>query len=200
MGKRDKRVDAYIAKQRDFARPILRYLRDVIHDGCPEVFETLKWSSPSFEYQGILCGFAAFKAHAMFGFWKHDLLFDSKQTGMGSFGKLTSVDDLPPKKELLALIRKAMVLNEQGVKPKWLQSRNAAAKKKPAAIRVPPALRMALGRNKKAKATFDAFSPSNKREYVEWIAEAKGDDTRARRVLQAVEWMAEGKPRNWKYQ
>jgi len=163
------------------------------------VVETLKWNTPSFEYRGILCGFAGFKAHAMFGFWKHDLLFDSKWSGEGSYGKLTSVEQLPPKRELIAVIRKAMALNEQGVKPKWLVARNAAARKKPAPVRVPPALRSALAKNKKARAAFGAFSPSHKREYAEWIAEAKGDDTRARRVEQAVAWIAEGKPRNWKY-
>ena len=194
MGKRDARITAYIAKQRDFAKPILNYLRAVVHEGCPEVVETLKWSSPSFEYQGILCGFAAFKEHAVFGFWKHENLLGKDRGGaMGSFGRLTSVDDLPPKKKLLSLIKQAMDLNEKGVKPKWMERRG-----KKAPIPMHPALSAALTKNKKAKATFDAFTPSHKREYLEWITEAKGEDTRARRVQQAVKRMAEGKARNWK--
>lgn len=197
MGKNDPRIDAYIAKQREFAQPILKYLRDVIHQGCPEVVETLKWSSPSFEYQGILCGFAAFKEHAVFGFWKHENLLGADRKGaMGSFGRLTSIDDLPSRKELLSLIKQAMKLNEDGVKPKWMERRS----KKPKPVGpTPAALRTALAKNKKAKATYDAFTPSHKREYNEWIAEAKQDATRERRVQQAVEWMSEGKARNWKY-
>jgi uncharacterized protein YdeI (YjbR/CyaY-like superfamily) len=195
MGKKDARIDAYIAKQREFAQPILKHLRDVIHQGCPEVVETLKWSSPSFEYQGILCGFAAFKEHAAFGFWKHENLLGADRKGaMGSFGRLTSIDDLPSRKELLSLIKQAMKLNEDGVKPMWLERRK---NKRP--IPIPSALRSALAKNKKAKATYDAFTPSHKREYHEWIVEAKQEATRERRVAQAIEWMAAGKARNWKY-
>lgn len=193
MGKRDPRVDAYIAKQQDFAKPILTFLRDVIHEGCPEVVETLKWSTPAFEYHGILCGFAGFKQHTQFGFWKHDLVVPGAvRDGMG-FGRVTSVDELPSKRELLVFVRKAAELNAKGIKA----PRKAGKKKAP--IPIPRELKAALAKNKKAKAAYDDFSPSHKREYHEWIAEAKGDDTRARRVKQAVEWMAEAKPRNWKY-
>jgi uncharacterized protein YdeI (YjbR/CyaY-like superfamily) len=196
MGKKDPRIDAYISKQKPFAQPILKYLRDVVHQGCPEVTETLKWSSPSFEYEGILCGFAAFKEHAVFGFWKHENLLGADRKGaMGSFGRLTNIDDLPSRTQLLSLIKQAMELNEKGVKAKWLERRQAP--KKP--IPMPAILKSALAKSKKAKATYDAFTPSHKREYLEWITEAKQEATRERRVKQAIKWMAEGKARNWKY-
>lgn len=199
MGKRDPRVTAYIAKQGDFAKPILTYLRDVIHDGCPDVVETIKWSVPSFEHHGILCGMAAFKAHLQFGFWKHDLVVGKRMDGMG-FGKIASVDELPPRATLVAYVKKASKLNEEGVKAPWMEARAKKARAtKKAPIRVPADLKAALAKHRKAQATFEAFSPSHKREYLEWIIEAKGEDTRARRVAQAVEWMAEGKARNWKY-
>ena len=194
MGKRDKRVDAYIAKSADFAKPILSHLRDVVHEACPECEETLKWSSPTFMYQGMLCGFAAFKQHIQFGFWKHELLMpDSPRDGMG-FGKITSLKDVPPKKQLVALIKKAMKLNEEGVTVPRMKSATPKA-----AIPMPADLKTALAKNKRASATYQDFSPSHQREYLEWITEAKSPDTRARRLETAIEWMAEGKPRNWKY-
>jgi hypothetical protein len=193
MGTRDPRVDAYIAKQRDFAKPILAYLRETIHEACPDCVETLKWSAPSFEYHGILAGFAGFNEHIGFGFWKHDLVVGKgTREGMG-FGRIMSMQELPPKKDLLALVRKAMQLNETGAKAPRMAKR--ARKEVP----LPAALKAALAKNKKAKATYDDFSPSHRREYHEWIADAKADDTQKRRVAQAVEWMAEGKARNWKY-
>jgi uncharacterized protein YdeI (YjbR/CyaY-like superfamily) len=196
MSKRDPRIDAYIEKSPAFARPILAHLREIVHASCPGVVETLKWSHPSFEYQGLLCGFAAFQRHCTFGFWKHDLVLDGDtraREAMGSFGRITNLGDLPSRALLGRYVKKAMRLNEQGVKV----VRPKPAPKKP--IRAHPVLKAALAGNKKAQATFEAFSPSHRREYLEWIAEAKGDDTRARRVSQAVAWMAEGKPRNWKY-
>ncbi|HMC54090.1 MAG TPA: YdeI/OmpD-associated family protein [Gemmatimonadaceae bacterium] len=196
MGKRDGRIDEYIAKQQDFAKPILRYLRDVVHQACPECQETLKWGMPSFMHHGILCGMAAFKAHATFGFWKHTLVVgkaDADQRAMGSFGRLTSIEDLPSKRELLALIRKAATLNEEGVKA---PAKTPRPKK---AIAMPPAFRSALSKNKKARANYEAFPPSHKREYLEWIVEAKREETRDRRIAQAVTWIAGGKARNWKY-
>jgi len=196
MGTRDPRVDAYIAKAAPFAQPLLTHLRELVHRGCPEVEETIKWSMPSFVYAGgILCGMAAFKHHVSFGFWKHALVMGEGEPrdGMGSFGKMASMDDLLPDKTLLAYLGKAMKLNEDGVKaPKT----RAKAKK---SIPVPSELKGALAKNKKARATFDGFSPSHRYEYLEWITGAKAEDTRKRRLDQAVEWMAEGKPRNWKY-
>ena len=197
MGTRDKRIDAYIRRQADFARPILQHLREVVHEACPEVVETLKWSMPSFEYKGLLCGMAAFKQHAVFGFWKHEqVVADDAQAreAMGSFGRLTSLDDLPSRRQLAGYVKRAKKLNDDGVP--------ALRRKTRPKQRIPmhPELKAALARSSKARATWAAFSPSHQREYLEWVAEAKGDDTRARRVAQAVEWMAQGKSRHWKYE
>jgi len=192
---RDKRVDDLIRKAPEFARPILAELRKRVHEACPEAVETIKWRNASFEYHGMLCGMAAFKQHCAFGFWKHDLVVGSDpkaQDAMGSFGKLTKVSDLPAKSKFSALVKKAMKLNEEGVKT--VRPKHA---KKPVSMH--PELATALGKSGKARATFNAFSPSQQREYLEWIADAKQDATRTRRVAQAVEWMADGKPRNWKY-
>jgi uncharacterized protein YdeI (YjbR/CyaY-like superfamily) len=196
MVTRDKRVDAYISKSADFAKPVLTFIREVVHEGCPEVEETIKWSHVSFQYKGILCGMAAFKEHCTFGFWKHALVVDAadrSDEAMGQLGRITKLSDLPPKKKLVAYVKKARELNEKAVKVA-----KTPAEPKPA-IRPPADLRAALEKNKKASATFENFSPSNKREYVEWIVGAKTDETRRRRLAQAVEWMADGKPRNWKY-
>ncbi|MFN2601884.1 MAG: YdeI family protein [Gemmatimonadaceae bacterium] len=197
MPKRDPRVDLYIAKSQDFAKPILTHLRKVVHAACPDVEETIKWGVPSFMYNGMLCGMAAFKNHCGFVLWKGSLILDKKgQRGdeaMGHLGKLTSVADLPSDRVLTGYIKEAMRLNETGVKvPK-----RPLKKKKP--IPMPLVLRRALQKNPKARAAFDAFSPSHKYEYLEWITDAKTDETRQRRVDTAIDWMAEGKPRNWKY-
>jgi uncharacterized protein YdeI (YjbR/CyaY-like superfamily) len=198
MGKRDPRIDAYIDNAAEFARPILGRLREIVHEACPEVEETLKWSAPSFLHAGgILCGMAAFKQHASFGFWKHALVVGEgvPRDGMGSFGKLTSLKDLPPKKELVALIRKAMQLNEEGVKTPGVR-KSSTPKPAPAP---PEDFVAALKKNRQARATFEGFPPSQQREYVDWITEAKRDETRQKRLTQAIEWLAEGKQRNWKY-
>lgn len=195
MGTRDKRVDAYIAKSAEFAKPILFYIRETVHEACPECEETLKWSAPTFMYEGMLCGMASFQHHATFGFWKHELLLGERNgDAMGSFGRLTTIADLPTRKQLVGLVKRAMKLNEDGVK---VVRRKPAQPK--AAIAVPAELKSALARNKRARTTFEAFSPSHKREYLEWITEAKSAETRARRIATAVEWMSEGKARNWKY-
>jgi uncharacterized protein YdeI (YjbR/CyaY-like superfamily) len=195
--KTDPRIDAYIDRQADFAKPILRHLRETMHAVCPEGEESVKWSSPHFMYRGeMLAGMAAFKQHATFGFWRGSLVVGKEEeqlTGMGQFGRLTSVDDLPPRTELEALIRKAMKLTEEGVKPPRDKHR-----KEP--FSVPQDLRAALDANPAAAATFNGFPPSAQREYVEWVTEAKRDETRVKRLAQAVEWMAEGKRRNWKYE
>jgi len=194
----DPRIDAYIAKQADFARPILEHVRAVVHEACPDVEETMKWSMPTFVYGGgILCGMAAFKQHASFGYWKHALVVGEGEPrdGMGSYGKLTSVKDLPPKKTLLAHIKRAMQLNLDNVKSP--AQRKAAPKPPPEA---PADLVAALKKNAAARKSFEGFPPSAQRDYVEWIVEAKREDTRAKRLAQAVEWMAEGKRRNWKYE
>ena len=200
---RDPRIDVYIDHAAPFAQPILTYARALVHEACPEVEETIKWGMPTFMHAGgILCGMAAFKQHASFGFWKHAMVVgegeradEKPRDGMGSYGKLTALDDLPTKKILLAHIRKAMKLNEDGVKVP--AARKAAPRPAP---ETPADLLAAFKQDKAAQATFDAFPPSCKREYIEWIVEAKREDTRAKRLAQAVEWLAEGKRRNWKYE
>lgn len=199
MSDPDPRIDAYIAKSADFAQPVLRQLRSLVHEACPQVEESIKWGAPSFGYAGgILCGMAAFKRHVSFGFWKHALVMGegAERDGMGSFGKMTSLSDVPSKKAMTLLIRKAMRLNEQGVKTPGM--RKSVDPRAP--LETPEDLLVALSGNRKARKTFDAFSPSARREYVEWIIEAKRAETRQRRIIQAVEWMTEGKQRNWKYQ
>jgi len=200
MGQRDPRIDAYIARSTEFARPILSHLREVVHAACPECEETLKWSAPSFTYRGkILCGMAAFKQHATFGLWQGAMVLgpDGKKLddAMGQFGRLTKVTDLPGKRELAGYLRQAMQLIEDGAKR---PSTKDSKPKSPA--EVPDDLGAALRKNAKARATFQAFPPSCKREYIEWITEAKREETRSRRVAQTIEWLAEGKRRNWKYE
>ena len=197
MGTRDPRVDAYIAKQAEFARPILTHLREVVHGACPKVEEDIKWGAPFFMYHGTMCQMAAFKQHVAFGFWKGALVVGRSSgdddRAAGQFGRITSVKDLPSKAELARYIQKAMQINEEGVSvPK--------AKKARPELPVPPELSAALAKNKKARAAFEAFPPSHKRDYSEWIGEAKREETKAARVAQAIEWIAEGKPRHWKYQ
>jgi uncharacterized protein YdeI (YjbR/CyaY-like superfamily) len=195
---RDPRVDAYIARQAEFARPILEHVREAVHAACPEVEETLKWSMPSFLYRGkILCNMAAFKAHATFGFWRGgDIVGENgaERGAMGQFGRLTSAADLPPPDTLRTLIHKAMAVIDAG-------PAEAKPKKPPKPeLPTPDDLRAALDATPRAAATFDTFAPSCRREYVEWVVEAKRPETRAKRIAQTVEWVAEGKKRNWKYE
>jgi hypothetical protein len=195
MGTRDSRVDAYIENAAAFARPILREIRARVHRCCPDIVETIKWRSVSFEKQGIVCGMSAFKAHCAFGFWKHDLVVGSDRKAleaMGSFGRLTKSADLPPPRTFAAMMKKAVQLNLDGVK-------SVRPKHPKARIPMHEDLTRALARSNKARATFDAFPPGQQREYLQWVAEAKQDATRARRVAQAIAWMERGRPRNWKY-
>lgn len=198
MGKKDPRIDAYIAKAPDFAKPILNELRKRVHKACPEVVEDIKWGQPHFNYKGIFAGMGSFKAHAVFGFWKGEIIFGRKaaeQEAMGQFGCMTSVKDLPKAPLFNKWIKQAMKLNDEGV----VAPSRAKPKGPPKKVPVPPVLLAALKRSPKAKETFDGFSPSHKREYAEWIAEAKTEETRERRLETAIEWMEEGKPRMWKY-
>jgi hypothetical protein len=200
MGKRDPRVDAYVARSAEFARPVLEHLREVVHSACPDVTETIRWGFPHFDAQGMLCSMAAFKAHCAFGFWKGAVLFGDSANGkeaMGHFGRIASVADLPPKRELVRLVKAARKLNEEGA-PAARPKPRAKAPKPP--VEAPADLAAALKRNAKARATFEGLPPSHRRDYVEWIVEAKRDETRQRRLAQAVEWLAEGKSRNWKYE
>jgi hypothetical protein len=193
----DPRIDAYIRKAAPFAQPILEHLRAVVHDACPDVQETMKWSVPHFDYKGIFCSMAAFKTHATFGFWKGPLLAEKlpkvEETAMGQFGRVTSIDDLPSRKTLVNIVKAAATLNDQGVKMARPERQT------PAPVRLPADLAKALAKNGRASAAFKAFSPSQKREYMDWIGEAKQPATRQRRLETAVEWIAEGKPRHWKY-
>lgn len=201
MVRKDSRVDAYITRSPDFARPILKRLREVVHTACPEVEETLKWSMPAFMYKGILCGIAAFKEHCVFGLWKESLLRDQmaglrrgEGEAMGQFGRIRSLSELPADKDLIRLIRAAAELNDRGIKPP-----SRARPKANRRLRVPGYFLVAVKKNRKALATFESFSYSNRKEYVDWVAEARREDTRRRRLETAVAWMAEGKARNWKY-
>jgi uncharacterized protein YdeI (YjbR/CyaY-like superfamily) len=198
MGMKDKRVDAYIAKSAAFAKPVLTHLRALVHEVCPDVTETIKWGMPFFEYKGVLCNMAAFKAHCSFGFWRRSLIAKGTTNGdaMGDLGRITRLSDLPSKKILAGYIKQAMKLNEEGVKsPTRLKARV-----KKAEIPMPDYFSAALSRNKKAKNAFEAFSPSHRREYLEWITEAKTEPTRVKRTSEAISWISEGKSRNWKYQ
>lgn len=201
MAATDPRIDAYIKKSAPFAQPILKHLRALVHKACPGVTETVKWSFPHFEYKGILCSMSGFKQHCSFGFWKASLMKDDASilkkvgnTDMATFDRISSMKDLPSDKILIAYIKEAARLNEEDIKlpPK---PKKATATELP----IPPALAAALRKNKKAEAAFEAFSPSHRKEYIEWINEAKTDETRNKRVATTVEWLTEGKSRNWKY-
>jgi hypothetical protein len=195
MGTRDPRTDAYIEKARPFARPILAHLREVVHRTCPEVTETTKWGMPHFDYRGTLCSMASFNEHCVFGFWLGEQVTgegSAAEQAMGHFGRITSVDDLPPEEEIAALLRRAMELNEQGVKRPRTKS---AARERAEA---PPELLDALQGD--ARAAWERMPPGHRHEYAAWITDAKTAATRDRRIATAVEWIAEGKSRNWKYE
>ena len=191
MGKKDPRVDAYIAKSAKFAQPILKHLRALVHAGCPGVVETVKWSFPHFDYKGVLCSMAGFKEHCSFGFWNRAMKIPAREGAMGQFGSIKALSDLPRDKVLLGYIREAARLNETGEKVGPIRR-----KLKP--LPVPPELQAALKENPAALARFESFSPSHRREYNEWIGEAKQDETRRKRTETAIAWIAEGKSRNWK--
>ena len=199
MGTKDPRVDTYIAKSADFAKPILEHIRATVHEACPDVEETMKWSMPFFTHNGLLGNMAAFKQHCAFGFWKGSLIVgsDRDREAMGQFGRLTKLSDLPAKKVFIDLIRQAVARNDEGVKTPKVRKPGLPRRAVPTA---PPAdLVAALKKNAKAKQTFDAFSPSHRKEYIQWITEAKRDETRQKRLAQTIEWLAVGKARNWKY-
>jgi uncharacterized protein YdeI (YjbR/CyaY-like superfamily) len=198
MSKNDPRVDAYIAKAADFAKPVLNRIRKLVHASCPDAVETMKWNMPFFEYKGNLCGMAAFKWHCALVFWKRKLILGkapARADAMGQFGRITSLADLPGDKILAGYIRKAVALNKNGIK---YPTRNKPKTKKK--IAVPDYFLAALRKNQNALTTFENFSPSCQREYVEWITQARRDETRNSRITTAVEWIARGKSRNWKYQ
>ncbi|MBI3193488.1 MAG: YdeI/OmpD-associated family protein [Ignavibacteriae bacterium] len=201
MATKDKRVDDYIAKSADFAKPILTHLRELVHKACPDVEETMKWSFPHFDYKGMMCSMASFKQHCVFGFWKASLMKDKSlienaksEVAMGHLGRITSLKDLPSDKVLISYIKEAAKLNDDGVK--FPQKPKSSEKKE---LVVPDYFLAEIKKNKKAFQTFEGFSYSHKKEYVEWITEAKTESTRDKRMISAIEMMREGKSRNWKY-
>ena len=201
MEKYDSRVDAYIEKAAGFAKPILLHIRLLVHGVAPQVIETIKWGAPFFDYKGPVCQMAAFKQHCAFGFWKATSLNDphglinAGEAAAGSFGKLTSLSDLPSDEILADFINQAIMLNEAGVKgnmktaPTWPKTE----------IAMPDYFAEALANEPQALATFENFSPSNKKDYLVWITEAKTEATREKRMATAIQWLAEGKSRHWKY-
>ncbi len=201
MAQTNKAFDAYIAKSADFAKPILTHLRTLIHQACPEV-EEKKWSFPHFDYKNeMMCSMAAFKQHCVFGFWKASLMKDAtlienaqSEKAMGHFGRITSLKDLPSDKKMIAYIKEAMRLNDQGIK---LPPKPKSTEKKE--IEVPDYFIKALQKNKTALKVFENFSFSHKKEYIQWIIGAKTEETRSRRIAKAIEQIAEGKSQNWKY-
>lgn len=203
MAKKEKAIDAYIAKSADFAKPILNHIRALVHKTCPDVEEKMKWSMPFFDYKGeMLCHMASFKQHAVMGFWKASLMKDSilvenarSETAMGHLGRIGSLKDMPPDKKITAWIKEAMQLNDKGIK---LPAKAKAADKKE--LIIPDYFTKAISRNKKAKQVFENFAYSHKKEYVMWITEAKTEETRNKRMETALEWIAEGKSRLWKYE
>ncbi len=202
MAKIDKRIELYIGRSADFAKPILAHILELVHTACPDVEEAMKWSFPCFMYKGsILCSMAAFKHHCAFGFWLESKMKDpnkilsrgKEREGMGHLGKLTSVKDFPSDKIMISYIKEAMALIDKGEK---------ISKAKPAAktpLKVPAYFKEALSKNSKALDTFENFSPSQKKEYVNWVTEAKTEATKVKRLKTAIQWMSEGKIRHWKY-
>lgn len=197
MARTDPRIDAYIAASAAFARPVLEHVRGMVHAGCPEVEESIKWRMPFFSYRGApLCMMAAFKQHCGFGFWLGPQVVGSDAPdGIGQFGKIVSLKDLPPDRQLAAYLQKAMALNEAGVKSRRSQ---AAARPAPALPEDLAAL-LDMKQHAAARRCYVAFSPSAQREYVDWINDAKTAATRQKRLATTLAWLAEGKPRNWKY-
>jgi uncharacterized protein YdeI (YjbR/CyaY-like superfamily) len=191
----DARVDDYIAAAAPFARPVLEQLRAVVHAACPEATETLKWRMPFFEYQGRpLCMMAAFKQHCSFGFWQSGAQA-GEADGMGQYGKLTAVGDLPPRRALMAAVKAAMQRIETGAP----SPRSRTTARSAPAVPEDLAAALALRKHAAARRHFEAFSPSAQREYTDWITGAKTDATRSKRLATTLEWLAEGKHRNWKY-
>ena len=233
MASSDRRVDAYIAHAAPFAQPILARLREDVHAACPDAEEAVKWSMPFFMHAGRnLAHMAAFKAHCAFGFELGRAVVDlgREAQAMGQFGRITKLDDLPPRAEVRKLVTKAAALIDAGTRPPRapknvfgavadsdadggpaIRTGNGAAGgapelPQPPAARImvvpelPPAFAAALARQASARRFFDSLAPGHRRDYVLWIAEAKREETRLRRIAQALDWLAEGKRRNWRYE
>ena len=198
-----KEVDQYIEKSAAFAKPVLNHLRELVHMACPEAEEKLKWGFPHFDYKGVYVSMAAFKEHSAFSFWKaklmadpHKLLGEKEEKAMGHFGRIRSLEDLPPDEILLEYLLEAKKLNDQGVKVTPKKPSESEKKE----LVAPDDLFAALKKNRKAFEIFEKFPYSHRKEYIMWVNEAKTQETRNKRILSTVEWTAEGKSRNWKYQ
>ncbi|MCX2453594.1 YdeI/OmpD-associated family protein [Pedobacter sp. PLR] len=201
MEKYDPRIDTYIDQAAEFAQPILKHIRALVHEACPEISETMKWSFPHFDYKGTVCSMAAFKNHCSFGFWKSTLLPDpknilrvDKEQAMGQLGRITSIAGLPDKNIFMTYIQNAVILNKEGIK---MDKKPLAPKTE---LHIPEYFSNSLAAAPDAQKHFEQFSYSQKKEYLEWITEAKSENTRHKRLTTALEWIAEGKSRNWKYQ
>jgi uncharacterized protein YdeI (YjbR/CyaY-like superfamily) len=197
----DSRIDDYILNAQPFARPILKKIRVSVHKACPQANETIKWGFPVFEYKGLLCGFASFKAHCSFNLWKYKLINDThgliekgERHGMGIFGKITSLNDLPAENILMDYIKQAVIPNDENIK---LPTKPKLTDKKE--LIIPAEFIKALNKNKTAKLAFENFSYSHRKEYIEYITEAKREETRLRRIEKSIEKLAENKSHNWKY-
>ena len=204
MKNKNEQIDAYIERAEPFAKPVLKHLRKLVHKANPHVEEKIKWGMPFFDYKGPFCNMASFKNHVVFGFWKSSLINDpNKYLGerasnggeaMGNLGRITSIEDLPPDEVIIDFLMQAKQLNDKGIKL-------PAKERKPnQELEIPDDFLNSLKRNKKAMDIFEGFPPSAKRDYAEWITEAKSDKTREQRMATAIEWISEGKRRNWKYE
>jgi uncharacterized protein YdeI (YjbR/CyaY-like superfamily) len=207
MAQTEPRIDLYIAKAKPFAQPILIHLRELIHKACPNIVETIKWSRPFFEYKGnIVCNISAFNEHCSFGFWGEEIGAILRQAGavreegMGTLGRISSLETLPPDKQMLAWLKQAIAFIDNGTYTSPIAARNRVVKAPKEEAGIPEPFAQALKASQPASRVFAAFSPSAQREYTDWIAEAKRPETRDKRITQAIEWIAEGKQRNWKYQ
>jgi uncharacterized protein YdeI (YjbR/CyaY-like superfamily) len=195
----DPRIDAYINKAAPFAQPVLRHIRRLVHKACPEVEETVKWGFPHFDYKGVMISMAAFKEHCTLNFWKARLIpaiapVSEEDSAMGQFGRITSITDLPDDNTLLGYITEAKVLNDNNIR--------LPQKPKEATVKeliVPDDLAAALIDNPLAAETWEKFSYSHRKEYANWINEAKNASTRTNRLATTIEWLEEGKTHNWKY-
>lgn len=200
---KDRRIEDYIIKSEAFAKPVLRYLRDIVHKACPEVEETMKWGFPHFDYKGMMCGMASFKQHCTFGFWKASLMKDNhkvfikgENVGVGDFGNIKDIQDLPPAKIIIEYINEAMKLNDEEISFQFKKKTNTAERKE---LIIPDYFIKAVKKNKKAFKTFNNYSYSHKKEYIEWITEAKREEIRNKGIETTIERLSEGKGRNWKY-
>lgn len=203
MMKKSKEVDVYISKSERFAKPILKHLRVLVHFACPEIEETIKWGFPHFMYNGILCSMASFNNHCAFGFWKGKfipqleiIINENGESAMGNFGRITSLAELPNDKIILNIIEQAVVLNNSNIKLPPRTKINSSALR----VNIPDFILNEINKNKLAKFNFEKFTVSKRKEYVEWILEAKTVTTKKKRLQKTVEWLAEGKSRNWKYE